>query len=108
MTFRWNPDKPHRCPACHAIAVSGQAPRSWRVYTCCRCGTRFTRWPRLARLLVDAGVSCGEHATVRDGVLDEMRYRVANDLHEVTRSTVLAALTTGPAERTNTPEGEQP
>lgn len=71
MTDRWNTDKPHRCPACHAVAVSSESPRSTRVYTCCRCGTRFTRWPRLARLLSDAGICCGEHATVREGVLDE-------------------------------------
>ncbi|WP_327066813.1 hypothetical protein [Kitasatospora sp. NBC_01302] len=71
MTNRWNPDKPHRCPNCHAIAISGHKSSSWRVYTCCRCATRFTRRPWLARLLPDAGVRCGEHQTVRDGILDE-------------------------------------
>lgn len=69
--LRWNTDKPHRCPDCHAVAVSIETPRSWRVYTCCRCATRFTRWPRLARLLPDAGIFCGEHRTVREGLLDE-------------------------------------
>lgn len=59
---RWNFDKPHRCPHCHAVAVSiGNHPTSWWIYTCCRCATRFTRWPRLARLLPSAGVMCSEH-----------------------------------------------
>ncbi len=48
---RWNTDKPHRCPECHAIAVAGGRPSEWRVYACCRCGIRFTRHPRLARWL---------------------------------------------------------
>jgi hypothetical protein len=60
----WNDDKKHRCPACHAVTVDLERPRSWRVYTCCRCGTRFTRWPRLARLLPEAGVRCSEQAAV--------------------------------------------
>ncbi|MGW1998426.1 hypothetical protein [Embleya sp. NPDC001921] len=55
---RWNADKPHRCPDCHAIAVSGHRASPWRVYTCCRCGTRFARRPWLARLLPDAGHTC--------------------------------------------------
>lgn len=55
---RWNADKPHRCPGCHAIAVSTRPP-TWRhVYTCCRCATRFARWPKLARLLPGAGHTC--------------------------------------------------
>lgn len=58
---RWNHDKPHRCPECHAIAVGVERPRWWRIYTCCRCAARFTRWPRLARVLPDAGIRCGEH-----------------------------------------------
>lgn len=58
---RWNPDKPHRCPSCHAVAVDQERPRPTRVYTCCRCGVRFTRWPRLARVLRDVGVACSEH-----------------------------------------------
>ncbi|MFS4103782.1 hypothetical protein [Streptomyces sp. PD-S100-1] len=59
--LRWNFDKPHRCPACHAIAVSIGRPKSWRVYQCCQCRTRFTRWPRLARLLPNAGIACNVH-----------------------------------------------
>jgi hypothetical protein len=60
---RWNFDKPHRCPECHAIAVDLERPKSWRIYTCCRCTTRFTRWPRLAWLLPDAGAMCSHHDT---------------------------------------------
>ncbi|WP_330173032.1 hypothetical protein OG875_05135 [Streptomyces sp. NBC_01498] len=58
---RWNHDKPHRCPNCHAVAVSLERPKWWRIYTCCRCDARFTRWPRLAPVLNDAGVMCREH-----------------------------------------------
>lgn len=57
----WNADKPHRCPACHAVTVTAERPRPWRVYTCCRCGARFAGWPRLAPLLSRAGVRCAEH-----------------------------------------------
>lgn len=77
-THRWNTDKKHRCPTCHAVAVSTEIPRATRVYTCCRCATRFTRWPRLARLLSDAGVCCGEHTTVRAGILDEALWVIAD------------------------------
>jgi hypothetical protein len=59
---RWNADKRHRCPRCHAVAVDLEQPRWWRVYTCCCCGSRFTRWPSLAWLLPDAGIRCAEHA----------------------------------------------
>jgi len=61
MTARWNFDKPHRCPDCHAIAIDLERPKPWRIYTCCRCGTRFTRWPHLAWLLPSAGIRCSEH-----------------------------------------------
>ncbi len=57
----WNSDKPHRCPACHAVAVDMGRPSRWRVYTCCRCEALFTRWPGLAWLLPKAGVRCAEH-----------------------------------------------
>lgn len=60
---RWNVDKPHRCPRCHAVAVDLERPRWWRVYTCCRCGARFARWPWLAPVLNNAGVRCSEHRT---------------------------------------------
>lgn len=55
---RWNIDKPHRCPECHSVAVAGDTPKSWRVYACCRCSTRFTRWPRIAWLLPFRADSC--------------------------------------------------
>lgn len=71
MTARWNANKPHRCPNCHNTAIGGERPSSWHVYTCCRCAARFTRWPWLARFLPDTGIRCGEHATVRDGILDD-------------------------------------
>lgn len=59
---RYNADKPHRCPQCHAVAVGGGDEFSpFRVYTCCQCGTRFTRWPRLAPVLPKVGIRCGEH-----------------------------------------------
>jgi hypothetical protein len=58
---RWNSDKRHRCPRCHAVAVDMGRPRSWLVYECCRCAARFTRWPRLAGLLPFAGIRCSEH-----------------------------------------------
>ncbi|MFD7541282.1 MULTISPECIES: hypothetical protein [unclassified Streptomyces] len=58
---RWNAGKRDRCPDCHTVAVDTGRPVWWRVYTCCRCATRFARWPRLARLLPDAGIRCTEH-----------------------------------------------
>lgn len=59
--LQWNTDKKHRCPQCHAIAVLG--PKSWEVYECCRCGVRFTRWPRLARIFPFRGVVCHVHGS---------------------------------------------
>lgn len=58
---RWNTDKPHRCPRCYAVAIDLERPRWWRIYTCCRCRTRFGRFPRLAWLLREVGVRCSEH-----------------------------------------------
>lgn len=49
-THRWNTDKKHRCPGCHAVHHwrTGRHP-SWRwVYHCCHCHAWFARWPRLA------------------------------------------------------------
>ncbi|MEU8740536.1 hypothetical protein AB0K62_13535 [Streptomyces halstedii] len=62
-TVRWNTDKPHRCPDCHAVAIDMEKPKSYRVYTCCRCGTRFTRWPILAFMLPRVGIRRTEHTT---------------------------------------------
>ena len=64
--IRWNTDKPHRCPDCHAVAVDMERPSKWRVYTCCRCATRFTRWPSLALVLRHVGIRCSEHAPKGD------------------------------------------
>lgn len=58
-TQRWNDDKKHRCPACHAIAVP-EGPGSFSTYTCCRCGVGFARWPWLAWVLRRRGVVCPE------------------------------------------------
>jgi len=58
---RWNSDKPHRCPECHAVAVDLERPSRWKVYECCMCHALFARWPLLARFLPKAGVRCSEH-----------------------------------------------
>ncbi|MEU9615916.1 hypothetical protein AB0D56_30805 [Streptomyces sp. NPDC048209] len=63
---RWNVDKPHRCPDCHAVAVDMEKPKKWRVYTCCRCGTQFTRWPHLVFVLPNAGIRCSEHRAPKE------------------------------------------
>jgi hypothetical protein len=59
---RWNVDKKHRCPKCHAIVIHHGPPSRWRVYRCCRCGARFARWPRLAPLLPVTDCDSDEHA----------------------------------------------
>jgi hypothetical protein len=59
--LRWNDDKKHRCPACHAVAIDIEVPKSFAIYECCRCHVLFTRWPRLARLLPFRGMMCSEH-----------------------------------------------
>lgn len=61
QVVRWNDDKPHRCPSCHAVAIDMERPRPWRIYVCCTCGTWFSRWPRLGLLLPIAGVRCSTH-----------------------------------------------
>jgi ribosomal protein L37AE/L43A len=55
----WNADKPHRCPSCHASTVTIERPRERVVYTCCRCGTRFSSDPN--NETETAGVMCAEH-----------------------------------------------
>lgn len=49
MTLKWNRDKTHRCPECHAIWTYGPkyeerdiTPRWWKTYDCYRCGAVFT------------------------------------------------------------------
>ena len=81
--LRWNEDKKHRCPRCHAVAVDTERPRSWRVYTCCRCAARFTRWPVLARFLRQAGTCCSAHARLAaGGVLTWYPGTSADDDHD--------------------------
>lgn len=58
---RWEWDKPHRCPECYAVAIDLERPKSYKIYTCCQCSARFTRWPRLERWLPDVGVRCQQH-----------------------------------------------
>lgn len=62
---RHDPGRPLRCPRCHA----GAAARawSWQVHCCCSCGTRFARWPALARFLPFARNRCAEHGEARRG-----------------------------------------
>ncbi len=62
--MKWNDDKKHRCPECHAVTME-QRPSSWAVYMCCRCGREFARWPFLSRALPHRGVICPEHRTDR-------------------------------------------
>lgn len=50
-TWRWNSDKAHRCPKCHAVVDDGEPSSSWKVYICCRCAIHFARWPVLAPFL---------------------------------------------------------
>ncbi|MEV7897932.1 hypothetical protein [Streptomyces cyaneofuscatus] len=52
---RWIANEPRRCPSCNAVAIDTEKPKPWRVYTCPRCNTRFTRWPILAFALPHAG-----------------------------------------------------
>lgn len=58
--LKWNEDKRHRCPECHAVTIDTARPSRWKVYQCCRCGTVFCAFPRLADLLPFAGVACSE------------------------------------------------
>lgn len=52
MTIPWNADKPHRCPACHAVAVRWpNVAVWWRRYRCPNCAVTFARFPWLAWLL---------------------------------------------------------
>lgn len=63
---KYNDDKPHRCPVCHAITVYYDgAPPARRLLTlasvtCCRCGTEFTRWPDLP-VIIRRGIACEDH-----------------------------------------------
>ncbi|MBB5081298.1 hypothetical protein [Nonomuraea endophytica] len=68
--MEWNNDKPHRCPACHTIAVDldGHPQAGW-IYTCCACKTRFADDPGDS-LLREAGSCCTEHPAGRPSMPD--------------------------------------
>jgi hypothetical protein len=73
VTVRWDDDKPHRCPYCNTAPDVGP-PTSLAVYECCRCSTRYARWPRLAWLLpirrcadIERGECPGGWHVSRDG-----------------------------------------
>lgn len=53
MIRRWNYDKKHRCPQCHAIWVYApkyeawaekRKPHYWPIHDCYACGARFAGW----------------------------------------------------------------
>lgn len=74
----WNYDKPHRCPACHTVAVDGRHVHRVLAVRCCRCGTYFSKRPGLARWLPSPGVVCSHHRSstslhtqITDVFLDE-------------------------------------
>lgn len=56
--LRWNESEPNRCPNCHIEVEGIRRSRPWRVYTCCGCFFRFTRYPRMAWLLPYADIRC--------------------------------------------------
>lgn len=65
MVINWNSNTSFSCPRCnHDTAAE---PSSWEVYTCCNCGTRFARFPRLQRFLRHVGITC-EFCTERHPV----------------------------------------
>lgn len=67
--IHWNSNTSFSCPQCnHDTAAE---PTKWEVYTCCNCGTRFARFPRLQRFLRHVGITCEfcteEHPVPVDG-----------------------------------------
>jgi hypothetical protein len=77
---RWDDDKPHRCPKCHAVAVDMERPGRWKIYACCRCGCLFSRHPCLAQAgaLRLAGIMCSQHrcgATENGMYIRRVRWR---------------------------------
>ncbi|MFE6274081.1 hypothetical protein ACFVQ9_35430 [Streptomyces goshikiensis] len=56
MILDWNSNTSASCPRCDHDTVAN--PTSWEVYTCCNCGTRFARFPRLQRVLRHVGITC--------------------------------------------------
>lgn len=65
MVIDWNSNASYACPQCNHDTVS--EPSKWEVYTCCNCGTRFARFPRLQRFLRHVGITC-EFCTERHPV----------------------------------------
>lgn len=61
----WYANKAFQCPRCRHDTVT--SPSVWEVYTCCNCGTRFARFPRMQRLLRHVGITC-EFCTARHPV----------------------------------------
>ncbi|MER0477101.1 hypothetical protein ABR737_03485 [Streptomyces sp. Edi2] len=65
----WKTGATYACPRCNHDSVGN--PNSWEVYTCCNCGTRFARFPRLQRFLRHVGITCEfcteRHPVVVDG-----------------------------------------
>lgn len=59
----------YACPRCNHDTAAD--PTSWKVFTCCNCGTRFARFPRLQRFLRHVGITCEfcteRHPVVVDG-----------------------------------------
>ncbi|MEU5417874.1 hypothetical protein [Streptomyces sp. NPDC020667] len=66
MVIDWYSNKSYQCPHCHHDTVAN--PSKWEVYTCCNCGTRFARYPRLQSFLPHVGITC-EFCTERHPVL---------------------------------------
>ncbi|MCX4826665.1 hypothetical protein OG883_44295 [Streptomyces sp. NBC_01142] len=69
MVIDWNSNQAYSCPQCNHDTVGTVS--SWLVYTCCNCGTRFARFPRLQRVLRHVGITCEfctqEHPVPVDG-----------------------------------------
>ncbi|MFB8291297.1 hypothetical protein [Kitasatospora purpeofusca] len=67
--INWQSDATYACPRCNHDSAAD--PTSWTVYTCCNCGTRFARFPRLQRFLRHVGITCEfcteRHPAVVDG-----------------------------------------
>lgn len=88
--WRWNMDKPHRCPRCHSVVKIARKPWGgayrWYhhhilrhlpdrpracdfvVHKCCVCLAKFARWPALAWLLPTSRLKCEwhDHETEKD------------------------------------------
>ncbi|MER0476765.1 hypothetical protein ABR737_00030 [Streptomyces sp. Edi2] len=67
--INWQTGATYACPRCNHDSAAD--PTSWKVFTCCNCGTRFARFPRLQRFLRHVGITCEfcteRHPVVVDG-----------------------------------------